>query len=75
MMWELIYADGRANEFEDNLVWRVADLLGVSSRERIELRQQVEAEAGAAEADAAARPRDYGSIPAPALACGPETTA
>lgn len=58
MMWELIYADGRANEFEDNLVWRVADLLGVSSRERIELRQQVEAEAGAAEADAAARPRD-----------------
>jgi uncharacterized tellurite resistance protein B-like protein len=47
MMWELIYADGRANEFEDNLVWRVADLLGVSSRERIELRQQVAADAGA----------------------------
>jgi uncharacterized tellurite resistance protein B-like protein len=47
MMWELIYADGCANEFEDNLVWRVADLLGVSSRERIELRQQVAADAGA----------------------------
>jgi uncharacterized tellurite resistance protein B-like protein len=49
MMWELIYADGRANEFEDNLVWRVADLLGVSARERIELRRQVagEADAGA----------------------------
>jgi uncharacterized tellurite resistance protein B-like protein len=47
MMWELIYADGRANEFEDNLVWRVADLLGVSSRERVELRRQVAAEAGA----------------------------
>lgn len=46
MMWELIYADGRANEFEDNLVWRVADLLGVSSRERIELRRQIAAETG-----------------------------
>ncbi|MBN8920371.1 MAG: TerB family tellurite resistance protein [Rhizobiales bacterium] len=41
MMWELIYADGRVNEFEDNLVWRVADLLGVSSRERLLLRQKV----------------------------------
>ena len=41
MMWEMIYADGHVNEFEDNVVWRVADLLGVSSRERIELRQQV----------------------------------
>lgn len=51
MMWELIYADGRANEFEDNLVWRVADLLGVSSRERIELRRQVAAEAGARPAE------------------------
>ena len=47
MMWELIYADGRANEFEDNLVWRVADLLGVPSRERIALRRQIATEAGA----------------------------
>jgi uncharacterized tellurite resistance protein B-like protein len=43
MMWEIIYADRRLNEFEDNVVWRVADLLGVSSRERIELRRKVEA--------------------------------
>lgn len=41
MMWEIVYADGRVSEFEDNLLWRAADLLGVSSRERIELRQQV----------------------------------
>ncbi len=41
MMWEIVYADGRVTEFEDNLLWRAADLLGVSSRERIELRQQV----------------------------------
>lgn len=44
MMWELIYADGRVNEFEDNLVWRAADLLGVSSRERLMLRRQVASE-------------------------------
>jgi uncharacterized tellurite resistance protein B-like protein len=43
MMWEIVFADGRVTEFEDNLLWRAADLLGVSSRERIELRQQVAA--------------------------------
>lgn len=41
MMWEIVYADGRANEFEDNLLWRAADLLGISSRDRIALRQRV----------------------------------
>ncbi len=41
MMWEIAYADGKVSEFEDNLIWRAADLLGVSSRERIELRQRV----------------------------------
>lgn len=41
MMWETIYADGRVNEFEDNVVWRVADLLHVSSRDRMELKHQV----------------------------------
>jgi uncharacterized tellurite resistance protein B-like protein len=44
MMWEIIYADGKVNEFEDNVVWRVADLLGISSRDRIELRRQVAAQ-------------------------------
>lgn len=39
MMWELIYADGEVTEFEDNIVWRVAELLGVPSRERIELKR------------------------------------
>ena len=28
MMWEIVYADGRVTEFEDNLIWRAADLLG-----------------------------------------------
>jgi uncharacterized tellurite resistance protein B-like protein len=45
MMWEIVYADGRRDELEDNLLWRAADLLGVSARERIELRQRVAREA------------------------------
>jgi uncharacterized tellurite resistance protein B-like protein len=49
MMWEIVYADGRVTEFEDNLIWRAADLLGVSARERIELRQRVARRRGASE--------------------------
>src|SRR5262245_64145330 len=41
MMWELVYADGQVSEFEDNVVWRAADLLGISSRDRIELKHRV----------------------------------
>jgi uncharacterized tellurite resistance protein B-like protein len=41
MMWELVYADGKVHEFEDNLIWRVAELLGVSSQARIRLKQAV----------------------------------
>lgn len=41
MMWEVVYADGRVNELEHNIIWRVADLLGVTTRQRVELRQQI----------------------------------
>ena len=41
MMWELVYADGQVSEFEDNVVWRAADLLGISSRDRIDLKHKV----------------------------------
>jgi uncharacterized tellurite resistance protein B-like protein len=41
MMWEMVYADGKVSEFEENVMWRVSDLLGVCARERIELRHQV----------------------------------
>jgi uncharacterized tellurite resistance protein B-like protein len=44
MLWQIVYADGRITEFEDNLIWRAADLLGVSSRERIEIRRRVAGE-------------------------------
>jgi uncharacterized tellurite resistance protein B-like protein len=41
MMWQIVYADGKRDELEDNLLWRAADLLGVSPRERIELRRRI----------------------------------
>ncbi len=46
MMWEIVYADGQRDELEDNLLWRAADLLGVSQRQRIELRQRIAAKMG-----------------------------
>jgi uncharacterized tellurite resistance protein B-like protein len=47
MMWQVAHADGRVTEFEDNLIWRAADLLHVPSQARIALRQRV-AEGGPA---------------------------
>jgi uncharacterized tellurite resistance protein B-like protein len=44
MMWEIVCADGNVNALEDNIIWRAADLLGVSSRQRVELRRQVSAD-------------------------------
>jgi uncharacterized tellurite resistance protein B-like protein len=43
MLWEMVYADGNVSEFEANVMWRVADLLAVSSRDRIALRERVAA--------------------------------
>jgi uncharacterized tellurite resistance protein B-like protein len=42
IMWEIVYADGELHELEDNVVWRVAELIGVDSRERIALRRLVQ---------------------------------
>ena len=47
MMWEVVYADGFANEYDKNIIWRAADLLGVSSRRRVEFRQIVSANGAA----------------------------
>ena len=41
MMWQIVFADGAKTEFEDNLVWRASDLLGISQNERIALRDRV----------------------------------
>jgi uncharacterized tellurite resistance protein B-like protein len=50
VLWTLAYADGRADELEDNIVWRVAELIGVDSRDRVAARQRIKATiAGAAD--------------------------
>lgn len=41
MMWEIVYADEHVSEFEESMIWRSADLLGVSSNERIALKNRV----------------------------------
>lgn len=43
MMWQIAYTDGVVSEFEDNLIWRAADLLCVPQGERIALRERVSA--------------------------------
>ena len=40
-LWEMVYADGTVHEFEDNVVWRIAELIGVGTRERTLARQRV----------------------------------
>lgn len=42
LMWEMVYADGEVSEFEDNVVWRVAELIGISTRDRVGIRQRIE---------------------------------
>jgi uncharacterized tellurite resistance protein B-like protein len=41
MLWDMAHADGEIHEFEENVVWRVAELLGVSTRDRVTLRREV----------------------------------
>lgn len=41
MMWQVVFSDGKVTEFEDNLIWRAADLLHVSREQRIALRTRV----------------------------------
>ena len=50
MMWRVVFADGKVTEFEDNLIWRAADLLHVSREERIALKRRVAQEQGTEDA-------------------------
>jgi uncharacterized tellurite resistance protein B-like protein len=45
MMWTVVFADRSNHELEDNMVWRIAELIGVSSRDRTILRNQVRGQA------------------------------
>ena len=47
-LWDIALADGEIHEFEDDVVWRIADLLGIEPRDRMILRKEVEAEHEAA---------------------------
>ena len=49
MMFQVAYADGSLSEFEDNIVWRAADLMHVPSRERVTIRRRVRDESAADE--------------------------
>jgi uncharacterized tellurite resistance protein B-like protein len=46
LLWDIVYADGTRSEMEDHAIWRIADLLGVSGRERIVQRQEAAERAG-----------------------------
>lgn len=41
LMWQVVFADGHNHELEDNMVWRVAELIGISTRQRTRLRSQI----------------------------------
>lgn len=43
-LWRVVFADGIAHEFEDNVLWRIADLLDVPPHDRIAIRKEIEAE-------------------------------
>ncbi len=41
-LWEMVFADGELHEFEDNIVWRVAELIAVSPQDRVAMKQRVQ---------------------------------
>lgn len=43
-LWKLVIADGQALEFEEAVVGRIADLLGIEAHDRIALRKTAEAD-------------------------------
>ena len=41
MMWQVVFADKENHEMEDNMVWRIAELIHVSARDRTKLRKEI----------------------------------
>jgi uncharacterized tellurite resistance protein B-like protein len=41
MMWQVVFADRKNHELEDNMVWRIAELIHVPARQRTILRNQM----------------------------------
>lgn len=46
ILWDIVYADGDRSEMEDHAIWRVAELLGISQRDSVHLRQEAAERAG-----------------------------
>jgi len=46
MLWEIVLTDKVIDDYEAHLVWRVAELLRISTRERVILRKRVAARLG-----------------------------
>ncbi len=61
MMWDVAFADGVIDEFEENAIWRIAELLGVPTRERVLLRQRVARETAIGEQGDGATPGPWAS--------------
>jgi len=47
LMWDMALADGTVHEFEENAIWRISELLGIGTRERVLARQEAEQRAKA----------------------------
>lgn len=56
VLWEMVYADGEVGEIEDNIMWRIAELIGVDQPQRIGLKLRVAARAKAV-SDAVEQPK------------------
>lgn len=53
LLWEVVLADGELHELEDNIVWRIAELIAVEREDRIAMRQKVQARMPATRGSAA----------------------
>jgi uncharacterized tellurite resistance protein B-like protein len=40
-LWEMVFSDGEIHELEDNVVWRIAELLAIDKRDRMEIKRNV----------------------------------
>ncbi|MEX6507258.1 TerB family tellurite resistance protein [Jiella sp. M17.18] len=49
LLWEVTYADGEVHELEDNLIWRISELMGVSTRDRMLMKRQAADNSGVAD--------------------------
>lgn len=49
ILWDVTFADGAVHELEDNLIWRVSELLGVSTRSRMLGKREAAARSGASD--------------------------